>query len=942
MLELVAAALGGVSCDAPPGHNCQVRLPPTAFDEASLDRYYDELRAYGREKRQALLAEFPEGFGAYDRPDLAAARSNFVQPQVMLHDRFIYDRERGEWTVGRFLEDLTERYGGVDSVLLWHGYTNLGVDDRNQFDLLRSAPGGIEGMARAVADFQGKNVAVFVPYFIWDGTVRGGTRNEGAPDYAAMVGLASALGADGVNGDTCDGLNATWFDESLRRGKALILESQSMGSERDGYPEGWENITHAVSSWAENWKYTDAPLVSAYRLIEPRHMVHVVERFATNRTDGLHHAFFNGVGYETWESIWGQYNVITPRDGEAIRRVAAILRQFADVVGEAEEWRPYEPGSAHEGLFISRFSKGRTNLYLMVNRRPVARHGLAATLPCRAPGRFWDVYYGVALEAAQCDVHLSIEALGFAAVLEDDIGPPAEYLRAMRSMTARNLADYSTEREILQQTMTPMEPTAPPEAPPEGMVPVTLKEDPYPFLCRGILPQGKQIPDIADVQFPWEATPRQDHLQLLELGDFYMDRHLVTNADYKSFLDATGWQPPAHDRDNWLRHWSAGTFPEGGGAKPIVWVSRDDAVAFCSHHGKRLPRSWEWQVAAQGADGANRYPWGDARDPSLVPPRSTGRVFPTLEDVGLRPGGASPFGVEDLLGNVYQWTDEFLDAHTAKHVVRGSSCWDPRAASRYYFAEPADLFEHNTIIAMSGSMDRSAAIGFRCAADTGRPKRCPWQLCAAPKLLEAGANIDLSRPAQAGGALAVDWAHFGLLSATDVQRRAGGGRTISIAGATAASVPREFIPLAFPGTPIVNSLWTDGEAGERAGATARGVMVSGVGAGSGLRLTFTPPPAAIGVRSMLVLTLGCYRGMARLHATLGGSAVHQQELGASVDGGARLWAVELELLPSDDWPLVVDWTLAEAFEETAHVSMLSATVAQLAMATKKRFSVLRR
>ena len=66
--------------------------------------------------------------------------------------------------------------------------------------------------------------------------------------------------------------------------------------------------------------------MSAYKAIEPRHMVQIVERFAENRTNGLQHAFFNGVGYETWENIWNMFNKITERDSESIRRIAAIYR----------------------------------------------------------------------------------------------------------------------------------------------------------------------------------------------------------------------------------------------------------------------------------------------------------------------------------------------------------------------------------------------------------------------------------------------------------------------------------------------------------------------------------------------------------------------------------------------------------------------------------------
>ena len=44
--------------------------------------------------------------------------------------RFLFDREAGVWTVDKFVEDVTRRYGGVDSVLLWQNYPNIGTDDR--------------------------------------------------------------------------------------------------------------------------------------------------------------------------------------------------------------------------------------------------------------------------------------------------------------------------------------------------------------------------------------------------------------------------------------------------------------------------------------------------------------------------------------------------------------------------------------------------------------------------------------------------------------------------------------------------------------------------------------------------------------------------------------------------------------------------------------------
>jgi len=59
-------------------------------------------------------------------------RRMFVAPQSMTQDTFLWNRDANQWTVDRFLADLTARYGGIDGVLLWHSYPNLGVDDRDQ------------------------------------------------------------------------------------------------------------------------------------------------------------------------------------------------------------------------------------------------------------------------------------------------------------------------------------------------------------------------------------------------------------------------------------------------------------------------------------------------------------------------------------------------------------------------------------------------------------------------------------------------------------------------------------------------------------------------------------------------------------------------------------------------------------------------------------------
>ena len=69
-----------------------------------------------------------------------------MQPQMMVHDRYFYDPASGKYTVDRYLDDLEKRYGGIDAVLIWSTYPNMGVDDRNQLQMVESMPGGIEGV----------------------------------------------------------------------------------------------------------------------------------------------------------------------------------------------------------------------------------------------------------------------------------------------------------------------------------------------------------------------------------------------------------------------------------------------------------------------------------------------------------------------------------------------------------------------------------------------------------------------------------------------------------------------------------------------------------------------------------------------------------------------------------------------------------------------------
>jgi iron(II)-dependent oxidoreductase len=104
----------------------------------------------------------------YDLPALQWTQSSFMQSQMMVHDRYFYDPASGKYTVDRYLDDLEKRYGGIDAVLVWPTYPDLGIDNRNQHDMIGSMPGGLAGVKQMIADFHRRGVRVLFPMMIWD------------------------------------------------------------------------------------------------------------------------------------------------------------------------------------------------------------------------------------------------------------------------------------------------------------------------------------------------------------------------------------------------------------------------------------------------------------------------------------------------------------------------------------------------------------------------------------------------------------------------------------------------------------------------------------------------------------------------------------------------------------------------------------------------------
>ncbi|MBI4841898.1 MAG: SUMF1/EgtB/PvdO family nonheme iron enzyme [candidate division NC10 bacterium] len=209
---------------------------------------------------------------------------------------------------------------------------------------------------------------------------------------------------------------------------------------------------------------------------------------------------------------------------------------------------------------------------------------------------------------------------------------------------------------------------------------------------------------MGDTHGDGEADERPAHRVTLQA--FWMDRTEVINGQFAQFARFA--------RDAGIGRGGEWKMEPGKGQHPVVRVPWRVAVAYCRWADKRLPTEAEWEYAARGPDG-RKYPWGNTWDDSRA--RFSGNSGgQATAPVGSYPSGASPFGAQDMAGNVWEWVSSLYKPYPyvvtdgrenstppGRHVARGGS----------WFLNPRDLRSSRREFGEPGY--RSAYIGFRCA-----------------------------------------------------------------------------------------------------------------------------------------------------------------------------------------------------------------------------------
>lgn len=708
--------------------------------------YQEGLRLMFRDRWIYDLERFDNTL--FERKDLEWIRRSYLLVLQFAWDHEYYDAREGRYGFDTFLRKYDSVIGRWDAYMIWPTWPRLGLDERDQWAMYRDLPGGVKELRRQAEVAHNAGTKYFISYNPWD------VASKPEEHARGMEAMLRAVDGDGVVLDTWGESNKQFQDAADRVKPGIVLYSEGMAVPKD--------MPTLVAGRVHDAIYLPPPL-NLNKLIKPEFAIFRVAQLAEGR---IHRetavAFFNGYGTEM--------NIMRPGRPDWIDEEFAYLARTTKILRDNSSaftnraWMPLIPSLA-DSIWVNEWPDRTKTIYTVLSLKPegwkgplfAARqeervhyvslwhheevktimHEGMAYVPAQldAFNREWldtrregaidcIARFPVLLDARiDCDTlrvsatqgkkivvwagmpsystkHLELPIGRHAISLIERLGRHEEKFVVQLIDEKNELMD---ERVLSVPLATPklvshIQRTRAYQSAPRGMVEIPSGRFTFKAV-RSFLSPNEAVP------YPGDSVSRE-----LAMARMFMDRYPVTNREFQTFLRQSRYRPK--DTTNFLRHWVKGAPPTGREDHPVVYVDITDANAYAAWAGKRLPTDTEWQYAAQGTDG-RKYPWGNRYDSTRCN-HHLGHTTP----VSMFPEGRSPFGVEDMIGNVWQITNDVYDNGTFYFgMLRGGSYYNPTASWWYIPGGPQPADNPQILLMVAPGFDRSATVGFRCAAD---------------------------------------------------------------------------------------------------------------------------------------------------------------------------------------------------------------------------------
>jgi len=698
----------------------------------------------------------------YERDDLKYIRQSYTMHLMMAWEKNYYSDS--SYYFKDFLQNKQKLYGGDDIFTIWPTWPVLGLDQRTQWDLMGDLPGGISKQKELASLAHTMGTKYFISYNPWDD-------KDEKTSLKTMSDFIKKIDADGVVLDT----RAEGSDELQRAvdnaKQGVILYSEGMATPKD--------MQGIIAGRVHNDIYYP-PLLNLNKLIKPDFAIFRVAEVNKERIKREYSsALFNGYGVEINVMRPGRQEWID-EDHKYWGRCVRILKENSGNF-TSHNWMPLIP-SLQDKIYINKWPWKNKTVYTIFSLLPEGYKDPLFQAESKSGYHYvnlWDHenvtlkkrdgkdYVIVELESfnkkylgtnnegsvsaiAHFPILLSVKAEGDRMTVSAKVGTKIkvwpgdpsydkEVYEARSNSTSFHLFEkfgriegkYVIQLfdgdELLDEYIHFIQPGTP------LLVSESEKTQTVLSAPAGMvkIPAGTFTMHVTNGD-EFISYPKQGYPKTLSIKSFFMDKFPVTNIQFKKFIDESKYQPS--DTVNYLKHWINNKPVPGQENFPVVNISYEDAQAYAKWVGKRLPTEAEWQYSAQTTDG-RIWPWGNevkekakaAKNISTtltlvnygIPDSSfcnigNGKLYP----VGKYKKGVNPFGLYDLVGSVWQMTNDWYQSDTYQYIMmKGGSYYHPGGSWWYVQGGPKPLHYRQMLLRVSQGFERNATVGFRCVKD---------------------------------------------------------------------------------------------------------------------------------------------------------------------------------------------------------------------------------